>query len=113
MKLPFLNRGSSASLAEAVFDASPSGKHEARIKPLVPVTIAYSYGISDKSCTVAASTILQPGRSYIVLGSPTFHQGLLTVFNGCEIRLLDAETSERQLLLPPLAPVAPTACTPD
>jgi hypothetical protein len=74
-----------------VFGGATKDQRQVKVRTDTPVTIRYTFGISDKTCTVAGTTFLLPGRSYVVRSSPTFSRGLLPVSTGCEIQVLDKE----------------------
>jgi hypothetical protein len=99
------------TFATPIFHGDSAKGLEAWVKAGVPITLSYSAYNSDKSCVVAATTVFRSGRRYTVSGGRQFSPSMLPTFDGCELRVVDAETHEAVPLLPPLVRPDFTECT--
>jgi hypothetical protein len=95
-------------LSERIF--TTPDRTELRVSPDVPVTFQYSFYISDKSCSVAASTVLKAKTRYVLSGERVYSGGLLPVSTGCRIHLVEESTKAPVVLFPPTTGAAAKMC---
>ena len=101
-KVPIVGTGIAGAMAENIFLERTGNIRPALVKPLEPLTIGFTCQLSQGSyCHVAGSTMLQPGKSYIVKGECGYR---------CTLGLHESETGAPVPLLPPLAHQQGVAC---
>ena len=91
----------SETFTTPIFRGVSAESRKATLKFDVPITMSYSFYISDRICTVAATTIFRAGKRYIIEGGRRFAGSILPVSTGCELQITDADTKEVIPLFPP------------
>lgn len=89
--------------------ADPSGQ---RVRPDHPYVVSYTQGSSNVICHAMGMTAFQRGKRYRLDGEGVYSEGLLPVFQGCRLKVVDVDTGQAVPLLPAGIDPVGQACKP-